>query len=314
MHRNLKTDKQAFLKAIAPYRDDLVVSAECMFAWYWLADLCRSEKIPFVLGHALFMKAISAAKHKSDKIDAHKIARMLRGGMMPIAYVYPEHMRATRDLLRRRTYLVRQRAERSAHIHMTVDQYNLEPLGIRLDRKSNRHGVAEHFPEGPIGMSIQTDLAVIDAFDEQINELETYILETVRVDDKQALYLLKSIDGIGDILAMTMIYEIHNIDRFPRAQDFVSYCRLAAGQNISAGKKKGSKARKMGNAHLKWAFSQAASLMIRSQEKVKDMVEHDTQKYGKPGAMRRLSQKLCRTTYYMMKNRKLFDQERFIRA
>ena len=77
-HRNLKTDKQAFLKAIAPYRDDLVVSAACMFTWYWVADLCRSEKIPFVLGHALFMNAVHAAKHKNDKIDAEKIARMLR--------------------------------------------------------------------------------------------------------------------------------------------------------------------------------------------------------------------------------------------
>jgi len=141
-HRNLKTDKQAFLKAIAPYRDDLVVSAECMFTWYWVADLCRSEKIPFVLGHALFMKAVHAAKHKNDKIDAEKIARLLRGGNLPMAYVYPEAMRATRDLLRRRTYLVRQRAERSAHIHMTCDQYNLEPLGKRLDKKQNWQGVA----------------------------------------------------------------------------------------------------------------------------------------------------------------------------
>ena len=100
MHRNVKTDKQAFLKAIAPYREDLVVSAECMFTWYWVADRCRTEQIPFVLGHALFMKAVHAAKHKNDKIDAEKIARLLRGGNLPMAYVYPEHMRAASIMIR----------------------------------------------------------------------------------------------------------------------------------------------------------------------------------------------------------------------
>ena len=312
-HRNLKTDKQAFLKAITPYREDLVVSAECMFAWYWIADLCRSERIPFVLGHALFMKAIHAAKHKNDKIDAEKIARLLRGGTLPMAYVYPEPMRATRDLLRRRTYLVRQRAERSAHIHMTCDQYNLPPLGKRLDKKRNRYDVEAHFPEGPVRMSVTTDLNMIDAFDIQINDLENYLKETVRIDDKRTFYLLQSIEGIGDILAMTMIYEIQDIQRFPTVQDFISYCRLAPAQHISAGKKKGAGGRKMGNAHLKWAFSQAASIMIRNQQ-IKDRLEKDIQRYGKPGAMRRLTQKLARTTYYMMKKGQLFDQDRFLRA
>lgn len=76
---------------------DLVVGVECMFAWYWLADLCRKEGIGFVLGHALYMKAIHGGKAKNDKIDSHKIAVLLRGGSFPIAYVYPPEMRATRD-------------------------------------------------------------------------------------------------------------------------------------------------------------------------------------------------------------------------
>ena len=104
LHRNVKADSQAFLAAVAPYRDDLVVAAECMFTWYWLADLCAEEKIPFVLGHALYMKAIHGGKAKNDRIDALKIATLLRGGMLPQAYVYPAGMRATRDLLRRRLH------------------------------------------------------------------------------------------------------------------------------------------------------------------------------------------------------------------
>lgn len=79
LHRNLPSTPEAFLEVVGPYRDDLVVAAECMFTWYWLADVCAAEGIPFVLGHALAMKAIHGGKAKNDKIDSHKIAGLLRG-------------------------------------------------------------------------------------------------------------------------------------------------------------------------------------------------------------------------------------------
>ena len=109
--RDLPADPDAFLDAVAPFRDGLVVGCECMFAWYWLADLCEDERIPFVLGHALYMKAIHGGKAKNDRIDAGKIAGLLRGGMFPMAYVYPARQAQTRDLLRRRSFFVRQRAQ-----------------------------------------------------------------------------------------------------------------------------------------------------------------------------------------------------------
>ena len=105
IHRNMKADADSFLTAIAPYRDQIAVAVECIFTWYWLADLCAREKITFVLGHALYMKAIHGGKAKNDKIEAQKIAALLRGGMIPEAYVYPEQMRSTRDLLRRRMHI-----------------------------------------------------------------------------------------------------------------------------------------------------------------------------------------------------------------
>ena len=129
VHKNLPTTPDAFLRVIAPYREDLVVGVECMFTWYWLADFCSKEGIAFVLGHALDMKAIQGGKAKNDKIEAQKIAVLLRGGMMPQAYVYPAEMRATRDLLRRRCHLARKRAELLAHIHNTNSQYHLPRLG-----------------------------------------------------------------------------------------------------------------------------------------------------------------------------------------
>ena len=122
LHRNMKAAPEPFLKAVAPYRDGLVVAVECIFTWYWLADLCAQEGIPFVLGHALYMKAIHDGKAKNDKIDSQKIAALLRGGMLPQADVYPAQMRATRDLLRRRTHLMRKPSELLAHVHNTHSQ------------------------------------------------------------------------------------------------------------------------------------------------------------------------------------------------
>jgi transposase len=80
LHRNIRAKAREFLSAIDGFREDIVVGAECMFTWYWLADLCLDEKIKFILGHALYMKAIHGGKKKDDKLDSEKIARRMRGG------------------------------------------------------------------------------------------------------------------------------------------------------------------------------------------------------------------------------------------
>ena len=159
LHRNMKASPETFLKAIAPYRAEIVVAVECIFTWYWLADLGAQAGSPFVLGHALYMKAIHGGKAKNDKIDAHKIAVLLRGGMLPQASVYPAAMRATRDLLRRRLYLTRKRAEWLAHIQNTNSQYHLPEIGKKLAYKANRDGVAERFPDPAVHKSMEVDLA-----------------------------------------------------------------------------------------------------------------------------------------------------------
>jgi hypothetical protein len=107
LHRNIKAAPEPFLQAIPPYQEELVVRVECIFTWYWLAALCAQEGIPVVLGHALYIKAIHGGKAKHEKIDAHKIAVLLRGGMLPQAYVDPPARRATRDVLGRRIPLQR---------------------------------------------------------------------------------------------------------------------------------------------------------------------------------------------------------------
>jgi transposase len=122
VHRKVKTTPETFLNVIAPDREGLVVAVACMFTWDWLADLCTNEGIPFVLGHALYMKASHGGKAKHAKIDSHKIAVLLRGGMLPQAYVSPAQMRATRDLLRRRMHRAHKGAELLAHVQNTNSQ------------------------------------------------------------------------------------------------------------------------------------------------------------------------------------------------
>src|SRR5215472_7413657 len=204
LHQTLAAGPQAFLKAVKPFRDGLVVACECMFAWYWLADLCHHEGIPFVLGHALYMKAIHGGKAKTDKIDAKKIAVLLRGGMLPQAYVYPRGMRETRDLLRRRTYLVRRRAEALAHLVNTNSQYNLPPLAKKLAYAANREelDLVGRFTDPSVKKNVAVDLALIDAYDEQIGALELYLTRAAKVDDAQAYARLRSVPGVGKVLAL----------------------------------------------------------------------------------------------------------------
>lgn len=312
LHRNMQAAPEPFLKAIAPYREDLVVCVECIFTWYWLADLCAQAGIPFVLGHALYMKAIHGGKAKNDKIDSHKIAVLLRGGMLPQAYVYPANMRATRDLLRRRMYLTRKRAELLAHIQNTNSQYNLPEIGKKLAYKANRDGVAERFPDPAVQKSMAVDLALLGYYDPLLNDLEWHIVKAAKQHDANTLYLLQTVPGIGKILSLVLLYEIHDIQRFPSVQDFVSYCRLVKCAKESAGKRYGTAGAKMGNAYLKWAFSEAAVLFLRDNPAGQKYLTRLEKKHGQGKALTLLAQKLGRAVYYMLKRQQAFDVHKFL--
>lgn len=312
-HENLPADPIAFLKVIAPFRHGLIVAAECMFAWYWLADLCTQEKIPFILGHAFYMKAIHGGKTKNDRIDSYKIATLLRGGTLAQAYVYPKGMRETRDLLRRRSFLVRQRAHLLAHIQNEASQYNLPAFAKNLSCSGNRDElrVAEHFADPSLRLSIETDLALINSFDEHIDILERHLHRHAKIDDAKTYERLQSIPGIGKILALILLYEIHDIRRFEEVGPFLSYARLVRGSHESAGKKKNASGKKIGNVHLKWAFSEAACLLVRHNEKGKAWLKRKQKKHGKAKALAILSAKLGRTVYHLWRKGEAFNEDCF---
>jgi transposase len=313
LHKNLPTRPKDFLKAVKPFREDLVVAAECMFTWYWLSDLCAREKIPFVLGHALYMRAIHGGKAKNDKIDSHKIAHLLRGGNLPQAYVYPEPMRSTRDLLRRRNHLARKKAELLSHIQNTATQYNLpEPLG-RIAKPSERVDIPSKFRDPSVRRMVEIDLATVEHYEHLLDSLERELERIATGHDPVCLALLKSIPGVGKILGMVMLYEIENIARFPRVQDFASYCRLVKPAKDSNGKSYGHSGKKIGNAHLRWAFGEAVVLMLKGNKPAQASLQRLASRHGKGKALAILAHRLGRAVYFMLKNQVPFDQQRFLR-
>ena len=311
LHKNFPSNATAFLDAVEPYMDGLVVCVECTFTWYWLADLCYEMDIPFVLGHALYMRAIHGGKVKNDRVDAMKIAMLLRGSLIPYAYVYPGNMRPTRDLLRRRGHLVQLRSEMLTHISNTNSQYCLDKLPGDIRRKSNRIDIAQHFEEPMVRASIEANLCVIETFEKQIQLMELTVLRQAKKDNPYNLTLLQSVPGIGKILSLTLLYEIHDIARFPSAKKFASYARLVKGQDSSAGKLKGTKGGKMGNVHLKWALSEAVVCMLGHSEMAKKYIARKQKRYGKGKAMSVMAHKIGRTLFYMLKRKEPFDQNKF---
>jgi transposase len=311
--RDLPASPAAFLDAVAPYRDNLVVGAECMFAWYWLADLCEDERIPFVLGHALYMKMIHGGKAKNDKLDAAKLAALLKGGLFPLAHVYPRAKRQTRDLLRRRGFFVRQRGQLIAHIQNTNSQFNLPAFAKKLTYAGNRTAeIAERFDDPSTRLSVEADLALVADYDEQIAAIESHLVKSAKVDDPVTFGLLRTIPGIGPILGLVLLYEIDRITRFPEVGNFLSYARLVRCEHESGGKKKGTGGKKIGNAHLKWAFSEAACLMVRSVPAVKAWRTRREKKGGKRKALAVLEAKIGRAVYHLWRKQVPFDAKRFL--
>lgn len=311
-HENAPVNADILLEIVEPYLPDIVICVECIFTWYWIADFCEERDIPFVLGHALYMKAIHGSKTKSDKLDSLKIAKLLHAQMLPMSYVYPSGLRSTRDLLRRRIYFKRKRAELLAHIQNTKSQYNLPGFDKSISYKANRTDVVSHFDDPSVQEMIRCDVSLIDYYDTLLQRIELYILKHAKSHRPQDLFLLQTIPGVGEILSLVILYEIHDISRFEKVQHFTSYCRLIRPTKESAGKIKSSGAKKMGNPFLRWAFSEAVLLLIRESEAVKELHNQLKNRYGKARALAILSHKLGRAVFYMLKNKEAFKIKTFV--
>jgi len=312
LHKECSAKPESLKQIIEPWLDDLVIGVECMHCWYWVADFCQAHDIAFILGHALYMRAIHGGKVKNDRIDSLKIAQLMRGGNFPLAYVYPRQMRATRDLLRRRTHLVRHGANLKAHVANTTSQYNLPPNRVNLKNVSARQQLRHAFPEQSVQQMINLDMAVLECYHHELSKIEWYLEQQAKQHQPVYLSLLRTIPGIGRILALTILYEIGDIARFETVQQFASYSRLVKCKAESAGKSYGTQGNKIGNAHLKWAFSETAVLYLRGNEKFQLYLQRLQKRMSKAKALSALAYKLGRAAFFMLKNKTVFDEQRFL--
>jgi len=249
-------------------------------------------------------------------------ARSSRGGTVFVSvfaqkrnspYVYPAGMRETRDLLRRRQYLVHKRAEAIAHIQNTNSQYNHPPFGKKLGYAANREelDIADRFTDPSVHKTVAIDLALIDCYDALLGDVELYLTRTAKVDDPQAYYRLQTIAGVGKILALVLLYEIHDIRRFADVGHFLSYARLVRCEHESGGKKKGAGGKKIGNPHLRWAFSEAACLFLRCSERAKKWQHKQAAQRGEGKALAMLAARLGRAVYHLRRKGEAVDVDRF---
>jgi transposase len=318
VHTNIKNnDFDYFLKLVAPYRHDLTVCAECMFGWYWLADACQAAGLPFVLAHALYLKAIHGGKNKNDRIDSEKIAHLLRSNLIPPAYVYPAAQRPLRALLRQRLYFVWRRSELLARIHSHQLAHNrIPPKQTRRVRDSWEQQVLAAEPEPLRQLALKNDLAMIKHFDTQIFALEEELQRQAKKSAAREYALLQTVPGIGENLGMTILCEIGDIARFPTVKNFLSYSRLVKGTVASAGKIKGLRGAKLGNPYLRWAFGEAAVIAKRDHAVIGPLAQRlEARMNGnKFKANTVIAIKLARAVYFMLKSKTVFDPDRLVAA
>jgi transposase len=158
---------------------------------------------------------------------------------------------------------------------------------------------------------VQADLTMFEAFNNLIKPLEWQIEKSACHHDRNSLYLLRTVPGIGQILALTILYEVHDIKRFGSVQQFSSYARLIRPEKQSDGKWAGKSNKKIGNAHLKWAIRTASMISLRESDQAKNYVDRLSRKYNKGKALGIYTHKLGRAIYFMLKNKRAFDMNHF---
>ena len=313
LSRNLPARPEPFLRAVAPFRPDLLVGCACVHSWSWLADTCRAENIPFALGHAWGIKAVHGSKTKSDAHDAAVIARLLKGGNFPLAYAYPMERRGLRDLLRTRLRLVRQWAERYGHVHTARRPLNLDPVGSDVTYKSKRDAIAADIPDPHTRRGVEARLNLLAPLDTEIRRRERDIEVAAQDHFATERAVLQTIPGVGRIISLTILLEIDTVSRFDSRPQFCSYARLTTPKQESGGKVVGVGHARAGNAWLTWAFSEAAVLAAQKDDRLKACLARLQSKHGGGKGLSIFAHKLGRVVSHGLHTQKVFDIDRFVR-
>ena len=307
--RRLKNEISAVIEALAPFKERVVaIAVESTFNWYWLVDGLQDAGYEVRLVNTSAVRQYEGLKHSDDRHDAFWLAHLMRLGILPTGHIHPREHRALRDLLRKRMRLVQQR---TANI-LSVQNLQQRNEGVRMTTNQIKAQTAETIA-GSVSdpnraMALRSTQSIILALDEQICQIEREVLRQVRPDP--IWNLLKTVWGIGPILATTIRLETGDLGRFAEVGDFVSYCRCVKSEHTSNGKKKGEGNTKNGNRYLAWAFIEAANFAIRDYHVANRYYHRKASKTNVIVGRKALAHKLARASFFVMRDQTQFVPER----
>jgi len=304
--KRLPNDLGQIRAALEPHREDLAgVVIESTYNWYWLVDGLMDTGYQVHLAHPSAIKKYEGLKHSGDFADATYLAHLLRLGLLAEGYVYPREERGARDLARKRLQLVRYR---TAQI-LAIEGILMRQTGARLKGEAVKRLTAEQvdaFAFAPdVSLAVEANRAVSQTLSQQIEALEKRLQQ--RVILRPEYRLLKTVPGIGEVLATTIMLETGTISRFTRVGNFSSYCRCVESLKESNGKRKGEGNTRNGNKYLAWAFVEAANFALRCCPQARSFYDRKKSRSNRILALKALAHKLARACYHMLQDHKPFD-------
>lgn len=309
MRRRLTNDLRTVSTCLEPYREDLAgVVVESTYNWYWLVDGLMELGYPVHLANTVAIQQYDGLKYRDDASDARWLAKLFRLGELPEGYIYPKEDRAIRDLLRKRSTLVQQATMNLLSIQNLFARNHGEGISANRIKQLTPEAVDAAFENPNLALAIKSSVAVLQCLLEQAAALEAACLKQVKLH--HSFKRLTSVPGIGDILAMTIMLETGDINRFPGVGNYVSYGRLVGSSHLSNGKRKGSGNTKNGNAYLCWAFIEAANFGIRFSPEIRRYYQRKQARTKRIVALKAVSHKLARACYHMIKDDVAFDVRR----
>lgn len=300
------------LMVMNDYKDKLEgVVVESTYNWYWLVDGLQENGYDVHLANPSAIKQYEGLKHTDDQWDAFWLAHMLRLNILPKGYIYPKEPRAVRDLLRRRLLFVKNRTTLILSIQSMVTRHCGNKLSIRELKRLTEEEISGLFQSSALTFVAKKQIAGILFLDETIKEMEKEVLSRIKL--KPEFKVLQTIPGIGPILAMTIMLEVGDIIRFPGVGNYSSYCRCVESKRTSNNKKKGENNRKNGNKYLAWAYVEAANYARRYCLEAQRFYERKRASKNNAVAIKALSNKLARASYYMLRDQTSFKKELLFR-
>jgi transposase len=297
------------LAHLAPYQARLVgLVVESTYNWYWLVDSLLDAGYQVHLANTAAIKQYEGLKATNDRDDARWLAHLLRLGILPEGYIYPKEERAVHDLLRKRAQLVRHKVTQRLSIQSQWTRHTGRSLSANRIRQLTEDDVDRVLPNRHVACAVKSNLTVLRCLENQITSLER--LTKTQAKPKRELALLKTVPGIGDVLALTILLETGPITRFATVGQFASYCRCVASQRLSNGQVKGYGNTKNGNKYLAWAFVEAANFAVRFDPHIKRFYQRKVAATHKLVAIKTVAHKLARACYDMMREPGPFERHK----